>query len=177
MLAQLTKNERQNGLLIAAAVAICGLAMAAVGRNDPIGIHGGVVVIFAVLCAFAIIAQFYAPEPSESRLENYYDDPTKVGIILAMGWAVIGLFVGDWVAWLLVYPEMTFDAPWASFGRIRPVHTTGVIFGFGGNQCDSLPDKRNFIFSKAKFIMNYRTHLVFAGNILMGKDSDNPVQF
>ena len=22
---------------------------------------------------------------------------------------------------------------WASFGRLRPVHTTGVIFGFGGN--------------------------------------------
>jgi len=133
MLAQLTKNERQNGLLIAAAVTLCGIAMAVIGRNDPIGIHGGIIAIFALLCAFAIIANFYAPEPSESRLENYYDDPTKVGIILSMGWAVIGLFVGDWVAWLLVYPELTFDAPWASFGRIRPVHTTGVIFGFGGN--------------------------------------------
>jgi hypothetical protein len=50
-----------------------------------------------------------------------------------MGWAVFGLFVGDWVAWLLVYPEFTFDAAWSSFGRIRPVHTTAVIFGFGGN--------------------------------------------
>src|SRR3546814_17992200 len=28
---------------------------------------------------------------------------------------------------------MTFDAAWASFGRLRPAHTTGVIFGFGGN--------------------------------------------
>jgi cytochrome c oxidase cbb3-type subunit 1 len=46
---------------------------------------------------------------------------------------VFGLFVGDWVAWLLVNPDLTFDAGWSSFGRIRPVHTTGVIFGFGGN--------------------------------------------
>lgn len=25
---------------------------------------------------------------------------------------------------------MTFDAGWSSFGRLRPVHTTAVIFGF-----------------------------------------------
>jgi cytochrome c oxidase cbb3-type subunit 1 len=37
------------------------------------------------------------------------------------------------VAWLLVKPDFTFDAGWASFGRLRPVHTTSVLFGFGGN--------------------------------------------
>ncbi|MGO7258737.1 cbb3-type cytochrome c oxidase subunit I, partial [Rhizobium brockwellii] len=26
-----------------------------------------------------------------------------------------------------------FDTGWASFGRLRPVHTTSVLFGFGGN--------------------------------------------
>ena len=41
-----------------------------------------------------------------------------------MVWAVFGMFVGDWVAWLLVDPDLTFDAGWASFGRLRPVHTT-----------------------------------------------------
>ncbi len=133
MLAQLTKDERQLGLLIAGAVILCGLAMAVAGKGDPLGIHGGIVVVSGLFCAFAIIAKYYAPEPPASRLESYFDDPTKAGIILAMGWAVLGLFVGDWVAWLLVFPELTFDAPWASFGRIRPVHTTAVIFGFGGN--------------------------------------------
>ena len=28
---------------------------------------------------------------------------------------------------------MTFDAAWSSFGRLRPLHTSAVIFGFGGN--------------------------------------------
>ncbi|RYF35905.1 MAG: cytochrome-c oxidase, cbb3-type subunit I, partial [Comamonadaceae bacterium] len=26
-----------------------------------------------------------------------------------------------------------FDTEWLSFGRLRPAHTTGIIFGFGGN--------------------------------------------
>ncbi|MEQ9571863.1 MAG: cytochrome-c oxidase, cbb3-type subunit I, partial [Nitratireductor sp.] len=53
--------------------------------------------------------------------------------VIARAWAVVGMFVGEWVATLLAYPEATFDQAWASFGRLRPVHTTGVIFGFGGN--------------------------------------------
>src|SRR6202008_3718493 len=67
------------------------------------------------------------------RFARYYDDPSKAGIILAMAWAVFGLAVGDWVAWQLVYPDLTFGGGWSSFGRIRPVHTTSVISGFGGN--------------------------------------------
>src|SRR3546814_3063715 len=43
------------------------------------------------------------------------------------------MFIGDWVAWLLAFPDLTFDAAWSSFGRLRPAHTTGIIFGFGGN--------------------------------------------
>ena len=54
-------------------------------------------------------------------------------MVLAMVWVVIGLAVGDWVAWQLVNPDLTFGGGWSSFGRLRPVHTTGVIFGFGGN--------------------------------------------
>jgi cytochrome c oxidase cbb3-type subunit 1 len=131
MLAQLTKAERERGLLISVAVALCGLVMAVLGRNDPLGIHGAIVILAGLLCVFAIIAKFYAPEPSASRLLRRPHQGRNHS--LAMAWAVVGLFVGDWVAWLLVFPELTFDAPWASFGRIRPVHTTGVIFGFGGN--------------------------------------------
>jgi cytochrome c oxidase cbb3-type subunit I len=75
---------------------------------------------------------YYLPQPSDDRLSHYYDDPTKAGVVLAMAWAVFGLAVGDWVAWQLVDPNLTFGQGWSSFGRIRPVHTTSVIFGFGG---------------------------------------------
>jgi len=133
MIAQLTRNERRNALALLIAVALCGLAMLAAGKDDPIGVHGVLVIVAAVVGVFVMIAAYFEPEPDASRLSQYYDDPTKVGIVLAMVWAVVGMFVGDWVAWLLVYPDLTFDAGWSSFGRIRPVHTTGVIFGFGGN--------------------------------------------
>ncbi|WP_065754026.1 cytochrome-c oxidase, cbb3-type subunit I [Bradyrhizobium paxllaeri] len=133
MVAQLTRNERQGAILIGLVVAICGSVLGVVGRDDPIGIHGALIFVVGILTIFLIGKDYYAPEPSEERFASYYDDPTKAGIVLAMIWVVFGLAVGDWVAWQLVNPNLTFGGGWSSFGRIRPVHTTAVIFGFGGN--------------------------------------------
>ena len=133
MVSQLTLTERQYALIILVLATLCGLAMAAGGRGDPLGVHGIIVMVFSIALAFVVIAGYYAPEPDPERLSHYFDDPTKVGIVLTMAWAVFGMFFGVWVASLLAWPDLTFDAGWASFGRIRPVHTTGIIFGFGGN--------------------------------------------
>jgi cytochrome c oxidase cbb3-type subunit 1 len=114
-------------------MSLCGLAMVGAGQGDALGAHGGIVMILSVAMLFVVISGYYTSQPGVDRLSHYYDDPSKAGVVLGMVWAVFGLFVGDWVAWLLAYPEMTFDAAWASFGRLRPVHTTAVIFGFGGN--------------------------------------------
>ena len=133
MIGQLTRYERQLALVILIVLAVVGLLMAVAGRNDPLGGQGAVVLALTIGAIFAVISQYYEPEPSDERFNQYFDDPTKAGIVLAMGWVAFGLFVGDWVAWLLVNPNLTFDAGWSSFGRIRPVHTTSVIFGFGGN--------------------------------------------
>jgi len=80
-----------------------------------------------------VFGGLFAPEADPTRLDSDYGDPTKAGVVLALVWAVFGMFAGDWVAWLLAYPDLTFDSAWASFGRLRPVHTTGVVFAFGGN--------------------------------------------
>ena len=103
------------------------------GRSDPLGIHGALIFVFAICVIFLVGRGYYSPQPSNDRLSRYYDDPTKAGVILAMIWAVFGFAVGDLVAWQLVNPDLTFGQGWSSFGRIRPVHTTSVIFGFGGN--------------------------------------------
>ncbi len=133
MVSRLTGGERQLAIAILIALAACGLAMAGAGQGDLLGIHGFIVMLCCIPMVFVVVSGLYTPEPGGERLAQYYDDPTKAGIIIAMVWAMIGMFVGDWVAWLLAYPEMTFDAAWAGFGRLRPVHTTGIIFGFGGN--------------------------------------------
>ncbi|HEV2515837.1 MAG TPA: cytochrome-c oxidase, cbb3-type subunit I [Devosia sp.] len=133
MIAQLTRDERVLGMLVTGALVALGLAMAAGGRDDLMGAHGWIVLLIAGAVLFALIRGYDTPEPSQERLSHYYDDPTKVGVFLTLIWGVIGMAFGVWVAALLAWPELTFDAGWASFGRIRPVHTSGVIFGFGGN--------------------------------------------
>jgi len=133
MVAQLTQFERRLSLIIAGLMALCGLVLAAFGHRDPIGVHGLIILAAAIGTMFVVISGSFADVPDDSHLGRYYDDPIKVGVVLAMGWAVFAMAVGDWVAWLLAYPEMTFDAAWSGFGRLRPMHTTGIIFGFGGN--------------------------------------------
>jgi cytochrome c oxidase cbb3-type subunit 1 len=133
MIEQLTRTERQHAILLLLGLFCAGLLLLGIGKDDVLGAHGLLVMAAAILGIFGVISGYFAPEPPDDRFERYYDEPIKLGILIAMAWAAFGLFVGDWVAWLLAYPEMTFDAAWASFGRLRPVHTTGVIFGFGGN--------------------------------------------
>ncbi|WP_238370701.1 cytochrome-c oxidase, cbb3-type subunit I [Heliomarina baculiformis] len=119
--------------MICVVMATVGLVMAAAGRGDPMGSHGAIVLIAAGITTFFVLRAIGEPEPAEDRTVNYYDDPTKAGLVIALFWAVVGMGMGVWVAAQLAWPDLRFDAAWSSFGRIRPVHTSGVIFGFGGN--------------------------------------------
>jgi len=133
MIGQLTAGERQLSVVILIALVIIGIAMAAAGRFDPLGIHGVVVLLCSGVLLARLLSSLFEPEPHPERLSKYYDDPIKVGIVFTMIWAVFGMFVGVWAAAQLAWPSLNFDTSWTSFGRIRPAHTTGVIFGFGGN--------------------------------------------
>src|SRR4029079_1110206 len=101
MLAQLTRRERQFALVILFALTVVGLIFAGAGKDDPIGLHGFLIMACAIAGIFVVLSASAAPDPPAERLDKYYDDPSKVGIILAMVWAAVGMFVGDWVAWLL----------------------------------------------------------------------------
>ncbi|NPY38122.1 cytochrome C oxidase, partial [Pseudomonas aeruginosa] len=52
--------------------------------------------------------------------------------VMTVVWGVIGMGLGVLIAAQLVWPELNFDLPWTSFGRLRPLHTNAVIFAFGG---------------------------------------------
>ena len=133
MISALTLKERQVALTIAAAVSLCGLALAAAGRQDALTAHGFLILLYALVCGILVLRGFDEPAPPADRETAYYDDPIRAGIVLAMAWAVFGMFIGVWVASQLAWPSLAFDAGWSGFGRLRPAHTTGVIFGFGGN--------------------------------------------
>lgn len=133
MIAQLTKGERQLAIGLLLLLTIVGIAMAGAGQDDPLGVHGFLVMACSIAAIFYVISGYFAPEPPANRDDSYYDDPVRLGVVISMIWAAAGLFVGDWVAWQLAYPTLTFDNGWSSFGRLRPLHTSAVIFGFGGN--------------------------------------------
>src|SRR5262245_16824957 len=133
MILRLTVGERRIGFVILLVIAALGLAMAVAGRGETFGVHGFLVLFVSLAFCALLLNSLDAPEPDPAQFEHYYDDPTKVAIVLTMIWGAIGMLVGVWVAALLAWPDLTFDAAWASYGRLRPVHTSGVIFGFGGN--------------------------------------------
>ena len=62
----------------------------------------------------------------------YNDEIVKKFSIAALFWGVVGMLVGLVIALQLCFPDLNLE-PWFNFGRLRPVHTSGVIFAFGGN--------------------------------------------
>ncbi|TGW04597.1 cytochrome-c oxidase, cbb3-type subunit I, partial [Mesorhizobium sp. M2D.F.Ca.ET.145.01.1.1] len=109
MVTQLTSSERQYSAVILLLVGLMGLTMAALGKSDPIGVHGVIVMLFSGALLYLVLSAFYAPEPQVDRRASYYDDPIKVGIALSMAWAVFGMFMGVWIAAQLAWPNLAFD--------------------------------------------------------------------
>ena len=65
--------------------------------------------------------------------DQYNYEIIKKFAIMAVVWAILGMGAGVYIASELAWPFLNFDIAQITFGRLRPVHTTLVIFGFGGN--------------------------------------------
>ena len=63
---------------------------------------------------------------------RYDDDPVRWGVLATVFWAIVGMAVGLLIACQLAWPQLNLE-PYLNFGRLRPLHTSGVIFAFGGN--------------------------------------------
>ena len=63
---------------------------------------------------------------------NCNNDVVKLFTLASVFWAIAGFTVGVLIAMQLAFPDLNFE-PYFSFGRLRPVHTSAVIFAFGGN--------------------------------------------
>ncbi len=65
--------------------------------------------------------------------EQYNYPIIKRFVIMSLVWGVLGMLAGVYIGMELAWPAFNFDIAEISFGRLRPVHTTLVIFGFGGS--------------------------------------------
>ncbi len=63
---------------------------------------------------------------------RYDDDPVRWGVIATLFWGIAGFVAGLFIALQLAFPALNIE-PWLNFGRVRPLHTSAVIFAFGGN--------------------------------------------
>jgi len=78
--------------------------------------------------------------------------------IMALVWAVVGMLVGVIIAAQLAWPVLNFDIPWLTFGRLRPLHTNAVIFGFGGSA----------LFATSYYVVQRTCHVRIVSDALAG---------
>ncbi|MBD2841066.1 cytochrome-c oxidase, cbb3-type subunit I [Erythrobacter rubeus] len=116
------------------------LALAAyVGAQDPgFAAHALIIAIVAFGLMITTLAKYDPMAKAQSIFRmpegpsRYYDDVIRWGVIATVFWGMAGLLAGLVIALQLVFPELNVE-PWLNFGRLRPLHTSAVIFAFGGN--------------------------------------------
>ncbi len=69
---------------------------------------------------------------SATETPDYNYEIVRKFTLATLFWGVIGLTAGLFIALQMVFPDLNIE-PYLSFGRLRPVHTSAVIFAFGGN--------------------------------------------
>ncbi|MEQ8194539.1 MAG: cbb3-type cytochrome c oxidase subunit I, partial [Rhodospirillales bacterium] len=115
--------------------AILGLYLASHAADPSFYYYGLLLSICSVLAAFFVVKSITAPAkpaPVSGDEIVYNDDVVRAGVIATTFWGVVGFLAGLVIALQLAFPVLNFDLPWLNFGRLRPVHTSAVIFAFGG---------------------------------------------
>ncbi|WP_120077899.1 cytochrome-c oxidase, cbb3-type subunit I [Aurantiacibacter odishensis] len=120
------------------AILLLCLAALAGAQDAAFSAHMLVISIAAFIGLVATVwnTEFDAKTRDVLRLpvdDSRYDDaPVRWGVIATVFWGIAGFLAGLFIALQLVWPELNFE-PYLNFGRVRPLHTSAVIFAFGGN--------------------------------------------
>ncbi|KQZ62736.1 peptidase S41 [Sphingopyxis sp. Root1497] len=121
------------------ALALLALVFATLAVDAPFAVH---MIIIAITCMIALwfrvsradyagMARGLLKMPADEGV--YDDDPVRWGVIATIFWGVAGLAVGLYIALQLAFPALNLGIEYTSFGRLRPLHTSAVVFAFGGN--------------------------------------------
>ncbi|MFN4357144.1 cytochrome-c oxidase, cbb3-type subunit I [Sphingopyxis alaskensis] len=121
------------------ALALFALVMAALAVDAPFAVH---MMIVAAACLaglwvtisradYGAIARGLLKMPVDQGV--YDDDPVRWGVIATLFWGIAGMAAGLFIALQLAFPALNLNLEYTTFGRLRPLHTSAVIFAFGGN--------------------------------------------
>jgi cytochrome c oxidase cbb3-type subunit 1 len=122
-------------LLIASIAGALLFTVATAVSQDPQFQFQGWLFIGGFLLAAAALTFGLSSEAFVQTPGRYSDNVIKAGVIATMVWGAVGMLVGVIIAAQLTWPTIFYfpDYGFLNFGRIRPLHTSAVIFAFGGN--------------------------------------------
>jgi len=127
---------RAGGWLLLVFLAFVAMVMAVDGG---FAVHMGIIMaacLIALLVTvskadYAAIGRGILKAPADPG--KYDDDPIRWGVIATLFWGMAGFAVGLYIALQLAFPVLNLGLEYTTFGRLRPLHTSAVIFAFGGN--------------------------------------------
>ncbi|WP_416796776.1 cytochrome-c oxidase, cbb3-type subunit I [Ciceribacter azotifigens] len=122
--------------MVMAVLAFAALLGVAFAQDSLFAVHMTIAFIVLLGGTVVMLRQMkFAPANAKSAAQiksEYFDEVIKYGVIATVFWGVVGFLVGVVVALQLAFPDLNIE-PWFNFGRMRPLHTSAVIFAFGGN--------------------------------------------
>jgi cytochrome c oxidase cbb3-type subunit I len=123
------------GWFAVALIALLGMMATA---DQAFAVHMAIAGAAALIAGFwgmktADYAAFQGLKPAKPAPTGYDDDPIRWGVIATLFWGVAGFLAGLYIALQLAFPALNLGLEYTSFGRLRPLHTSAVIFAFGGN--------------------------------------------
>ena len=128
-----------NGATVAITVAVAAfiaLLAAAVGQDAPFRAHFWIVFVVLTIASIVLLRRVDFADAGQAAVlkgkSPYMDGVVRYGVIATLFWGAAGMLVGVIVASQLAWPDLNIQ-PWFNFGRLRPLHTSAVVFAFGGN--------------------------------------------
>ena len=142
------------------ALAALSILISAKAHTAAYAFHAALFAAGSIATVFVIMNRFFArpAEPVPQMIDgkpNYNYGPIKFSSIAALFWGIAGFTVGLYAALELAFPLLNFDLPFLNFGRIRPLHTSAVIFAFGGN----------VLLATSFYVVQRTSHARLAGDI------------
>ncbi|MFP4273695.1 MAG: cbb3-type cytochrome c oxidase subunit I, partial [Paracoccaceae bacterium] len=122
-------------LIVLGVVTLFAMIAANYARDAAYMVHAIIVMLVAGGFFLWTLRRTGEPVPNVDLSRSYMDGVVRAGVIATAFWGVVGFLVGTFIAFQLAFPGLNFDwaQGYANFGRLRPLHTSAVIFAFGGN--------------------------------------------
>ncbi len=120
------------GILV---LAFCAGLVEAARSPDPLMVTQAWTFLACVTAGGVWFLRRYGLGVPQDERAPYTDDVIRAGVIASLFWGVAGMLVGLIIALQLSFPNTFYfpDYLFTNFGRLRPLHTSAVIFAFGGN--------------------------------------------